>query len=54
MVGALLPSPPLYNWVVVVLRPHGLKLFSMDRSACSWIEVVIAVVVLACEYWVPN
>ena len=40
-VGALLPSPPLCRWVVVVLRPRGSKWLSVDHSACSWIGVVI-------------
>ena len=37
-VGALLPSPPLLRWVVVVLRPRGSKWLSVDRSGYrSWL-----------------
>ena len=41
-IGALLPSPPLRRWVVVVLWPRRSKWLSVDWSACSWIKVVIA------------
>ena len=37
-----------------MLRPRGSKLISVDRSACSWIGVVIAMVMLAHGYWVPD
>ena len=40
-VGALLPSPPLRQWVMVVLRPRGSKLHSVDRSACSWLCLLV-------------
>ena len=40
-VVALLPSPLLRRWVVVVLRPRGSKWLFVDRSACLWIGVVV-------------
>ena len=40
-VGALLPSPPLCRWVVVVLRPRGSKWLSVDHSACSWLCLLV-------------